>query len=1365
MANVRTFPLYDVLMAASASDEQKLQQLSEFKGHVKKELVDEQAIPAYFECLCHTLNIHLESGRTASRVFTLCHSTLCYLIKRVAMQSPVQFDAETTHRLLIPLLQTVNLEKKIWSGSMKALEAIYLAQPSVLEEALEKLQLRESDRVATLLVIDELVQLHQRNNRNPLEILNKFTTLFLSILNQPKRSPSQDCELIRDILAKYYTMQSMQDFARRIRIPESKALFDVKPELPIEEVYIDSDSKSQQSIFSVDTELHQLFKDQAKNSPTQSKNYSSPDILRRDLENLVAPFASHKETEHNWRKRQEAIITLRAAIAGNAVEDYSEDLITLFKELQLSDCISKAVSSLRTSLSIHGCYLVKEMASRLQEKIDPLAESLFNSLRNVLSATKKLASQNAFFAACSLLAAMQFHNRIFQSCFMLSKDKNVSPRCFGAVFLRIFLIRFHSKLDNGLVYIDEWVHRSITDAQTKVRESMRTTFWYYYKAYPTNAKRLLDGLLPHFRRAVEASIPPNLDINYSINNAKSSDSSRRSSLGPSRTPSYAGPTQSSHLQRLSALRSASDYQPPPNRVNQTNPNARKTSGPAGLMSKPENAVSQPSQGSLNDLSAQIDLTAEITQNNSNTLIKKYMQHSHNVQDKHKYAQTELKDVMHYLSSQNPSENKMGLQLLQNVILVGVPLLKQEVNPLLRKIMIRDPQCLESLLRIPKFLDLLTVSQSIEAFAINRLPCTGLTERLTAEVLTEGVNALLADVFPSEKEYSFYYVKFRQTLFDYSFDILTNVCECTERLSNASFSAAVSKLFGLYGNDLNLPKYFDTLFHLFSHNRVIFLDLLGKTPVFLKTKIGHELEKRDPNLHLDFLVQRDSIADVPSEDEKLYTELTMVQPSAGNQRSSSAESVLIHEFQGQNSQKVVDKEAELATESPEEVQGFTKFGGLSKLTEMTRVVSLYEKHKDPVEAAKNSALDTDGDHRMSSEGIENKSETPDVDLSDIFGEERGKKTNSVKFHDNPSIIQQTDISFSGVKKLDGLDNFEAISSNNSDLDTVCTIEAKSDHESTQSDPAGQDFEETAWDMHKATRNCPKKDIVANSDATNNLKEEEIPTYKMDFLVLTSEWPLLRFELEAIVADLGIPYHPESMASIINKIKSGSFTVKDLNLMIGFILVSVQQDTLQNWFTQANAFTELLKVQEILLESIENSLEFPEALAVRCLLLCSCLVIMELGNQKKLSDQNQGAADMAWAYILNIVDRAEAFTSESFLLCEDLRSILLSRQRMECTKVKKLVARLGMVEATSTVKKSFLIASSHMILKTHADLFDIALFEEISKRAMLCMFDDITELRKESLELLGTLWDLTSRQEQHVQAFDQLPQELMKLIISL
>ncbi|KAM3163026.1 Protein STU1 [Lachancea thermotolerans] len=1363
MANVRTFPLYDVLMAASTSDEQKLQQLSEFKGHVKKELVDERAVPAYFECLCHTLNIHLKNGRTGSRVFTLCHSTLCYLIKRVAMQSPAQFDAATTHSLLVPLLQTVNSEKKVWSGSMKALEAIYLAQPSVLEEALEELQLRESDRVATLLVIDELVQLHQKNNRNPLEILNKFTALFLSILNQPKHSLSQDCELIRDILAKYYTMQSMQDFARRIRAPESRALFDVKPELPIEEVYGDSNPKPQQSIFSVGAELQSLFKDQAKNSPTQPKNYSSPEALRKDLENLVAPFASHKETEHNWRQRQEAIITMRGAVAGNAVDEYSEDLIALFKELQLSDCISKAVSSLRTSLSIHGCSLVKEMAGRLQEKIDPLAEGLFNSLRNVLSATKKLASQNAFFAACSLLAAMQFHNRIFQSCFMLSKDKNVSPRCFGAVFLRIFLIRFHSKLDNGLVYIDEWVHRSITDAQTKVRESMRTTFWYYYKAYPTNAKRLLDGLLPHFRRAVEASIPPNLDINYSMGNTKSSDSSRRSSMGPSRTPSYAGPTQSSHLQRLSALRSASDYQVPSNRAAQASFSARKTSGPAGLTSKPESVASQPFQGPINELSAQIDLTAEITQNNSNTLIKKYMQDSRSVQDKQKNAQSELKDVIRYLSSQNLSENKMGLQLLQNVILVGVPLQKQEISPLLRKIMLRDPQCLESLLRIPKFLDLLTVSQTIEAFAINRLPCTGLTERLTVEVLIEGVNALLADAYPSERENSFYYVKFRQTLFDYSFDLLTDICKDAKGLSNSSFEATVSKLFNLYGNDLDLQKYFDTLFHLFSHNRVVFSDLLGKSPVFLKTKIGRELEKRDPTLHFDFLAQHVPMSDIPLEDEKLYTELTMVQPSTVNQRSSSAESVLIHEIEGQNNQEMPNIETEPADENLEEVQGFTKFGGLSKLTEMTRVVSLYEKHNNQIEVSGKSALDTDGDHRMSSEGLENKSETPDVDLSDIFSEGRGKKVNSVKFHDNPSIIQQTDTSCCGVKKLESSNDLETISSNNSDLDTVGTIEAKSDHENSQSDPAGQEFEERAWSMHIAARNSPEKGAIGSAAVKTCSKKEDIPRRKIDLLALASEWPLLKFELEAIIADLGIPFRSKSMASIINKIKSGSFTLKDLNLMIGFILVSVQQDTLENWFAQPNAFTELTEVQEILLESIHNSLKFPEALAVRCLLLCSCLVLMELESWEETGGQNQGMTNIAWASILSIVDRAEAFTSESFLLCEDLRNILLFRQHMERAQVKELVARLSLSENMSTVKKTFLLASSRIVLETHVDLIDIALLEGISKNAIPYVFDERTELRKESLELIGILWDLSSKQKQHVQTLDQIPEGLMKLMM--
>lgn len=113
--------------------------------------------------------------------------------------------------------------------------------------------------------------------------------------------------------------------------------------------------------------------------------------------------------------------------------------------------------------------------------------------------------------------------------------------------------------------------KGISDSQTTVREAMRLTFWYFYKCYPTNAKRLLSSSFsPQLKKATELAIPAHLNINYQVSRVSSTasassatsrlyshssnNSSRKTSLLEQKRnyPSYAQPTQSSSTSLLNA---------------------------------------------------------------------------------------------------------------------------------------------------------------------------------------------------------------------------------------------------------------------------------------------------------------------------------------------------------------------------------------------------------------------------------------------------------------------------------------------------------------------------------------------------------------------------------------------------------------------------------------------------------------------------------------------------------------------------------------------------------------------------------------------------------------------------------------------
>ena len=131
------FPLYEKLVnkkgiqkADDNDADVRIVLLTQFKGHVKKELLHVPSIPSYFESLYYILDY---SASSSVKLLILTHSSLCYLVKRVAMQLPTYFkDSEVTNELLLHLffLRGDNDDylqnKNLWASACRALEDIYL---------------------------------------------------------------------------------------------------------------------------------------------------------------------------------------------------------------------------------------------------------------------------------------------------------------------------------------------------------------------------------------------------------------------------------------------------------------------------------------------------------------------------------------------------------------------------------------------------------------------------------------------------------------------------------------------------------------------------------------------------------------------------------------------------------------------------------------------------------------------------------------------------------------------------------------------------------------------------------------------------------------------------------------------------------------------------------------------------------------------------------------------------------------------------------------------------------------------------------------------------------------------------------------
>ncbi|KAK7208031.1 clasp N terminal-domain-containing protein [Myxozyma melibiosi] len=258
----------------------------------------------------------------------------------------------------------------------------------------------------------------------------------------------------------------------------------------------------------------------------------------RDLELLMEAMVKHfdgKETEANWAERQKSVVTLRGLLRGNAFTDYAVEFITSLRPLV--DGIIKAVSSLRTTLSTHGCKLISDLANVTGSAIDPFVDGFVQTLVKLSAATKKISGQNANASLVVLIAYTSFHQRVASHICGACRDKNAPARLFGAGWLQLLLMvhkdqKATMEASNCVELFEASIKSGLGDANPKVRECMRTTFWEFDTLWPSHSAVIMNNLDQMARKALEKVNP----------NASSGASSSASSIsGSSGKPAASRP--------------------------------------------------------------------------------------------------------------------------------------------------------------------------------------------------------------------------------------------------------------------------------------------------------------------------------------------------------------------------------------------------------------------------------------------------------------------------------------------------------------------------------------------------------------------------------------------------------------------------------------------------------------------------------------------------------------------------------------------------------------------------------------------------------------------------------------------------------
>ena len=215
---------------------------------------------------------------------------------------------------------------------------------------------------------------------------------------------------------------------------------------------------------------------------------------QRELEDIFKEMAPHfegKETEHNWMLRDKDVLKLRRLNKGNAPSEFHAAFVIGVKSLL--DGILKVANSLRTTVSTNGCQCVQELARSLGPSLDPMVEILLQSFMKMSANTKPIASNNGNTTVEMLLSNVSYKERLMQHMLFSFQDKNVQTRTYAASWLKTLIKKHaaqksHIEHSGGAELAEKCLKKGLADANPKVRESTRSTYWAFAQIWPTRAE-------------------------------------------------------------------------------------------------------------------------------------------------------------------------------------------------------------------------------------------------------------------------------------------------------------------------------------------------------------------------------------------------------------------------------------------------------------------------------------------------------------------------------------------------------------------------------------------------------------------------------------------------------------------------------------------------------------------------------------------------------------------------------------------------------------------------------------------------------------------------------------------------------------
>lgn len=549
--------LFEAVVSATSSDSEKLRLITDFKTFVKRLNVETASVPKYLEAL----SIGTDSSNPA--VLQNSFSAICYTVKRVNVQnasSVLKEQAFLVLPIIINRLGDAKLHVRI--AAKKALEGYWLSAHSQVEQSLVDIGFTHRSPV----VVSECVQwlTHIVAEVNPQFKMTPLVRPLVKLL-APFANDPEIVDNIKTLFRTYYSLSQNRLYRFDLQKELEMQLVAIKDEIMVFVGLNPLGSKKSLSGLNVSpaaerrtaTVVRHPVLARASPGPSDARMASTPRVMPEtsrhpepvpadsqlgkivaalpnyafdpslppvdvfDESDLyrhfsdMAPAFSSKETEFNWTSRERNIISLRSILRGNASTTFTQELVHCLRENAESIC--KAISSLRTTLSAHGCQLVKEAAMILQHDFDSLVDLFVPPLLKLCSATKNLASTSANVTLCAIFLNVSYHYKLLQKVLVSSNEKSISPRTYSGIWMQILLIRFHNdgsflaahgpNVTTGVEVSVKVITKLLGDPNPNVRQVSKDAFWCFWGLFQAEAETLLSKLDVKTVKGIERSKP------------------------------------------------------------------------------------------------------------------------------------------------------------------------------------------------------------------------------------------------------------------------------------------------------------------------------------------------------------------------------------------------------------------------------------------------------------------------------------------------------------------------------------------------------------------------------------------------------------------------------------------------------------------------------------------------------------------------------------------------------------------------------------------------------------------------------------------------------------------------------------------